>query len=93
MESNGFDDALLVDPDGNVVYSAYKGVDLGTNLLTGPYKDSGLESAFLPKIVRDAIDRQLDTIRIEPGAFPPGQIGMREAAGCRPSICARRFMR
>ena len=34
---------MLVDPDGNVVYTAYKGVDLGTNLLTGPYKDSGLE--------------------------------------------------
>ena len=46
VEKNGFDDAMLVDPDGNVVYTAYKGVDLGTNLLTGPYKDSGLEQSF-----------------------------------------------
>jgi hypothetical protein len=32
-----FEDALLLDTRGNVVYSAYKGVDLGTNVLTGPY--------------------------------------------------------
>ena len=31
-----FEDALLLDTRGNVVYSAYKGVDLGTNILTGP---------------------------------------------------------
>lgn len=46
VQANNFDDALLVDPEGNVVYTAYKGVDLGTNLLTGPYKDSGLEEAL-----------------------------------------------
>lgn len=46
VEQYGFDDVMLVDPEGNVVYTAYKGVDLGTNLLTGPYKDSGLEDAF-----------------------------------------------
>jgi len=33
-----FEDALLLDTRGNVVYSAYKGVDLGTNILTGPYQ-------------------------------------------------------
>jgi hypothetical protein len=33
-----FEDALLLDTRGNVVYSAYKGVDLGTNVLDGPYK-------------------------------------------------------
>ncbi len=33
-----FEDALLLDTAGNVIYSAYKGVDLGTNILTGPYK-------------------------------------------------------
>ena len=27
---------------GNVVYSAYKGVDLGTNILNGPYRESDL---------------------------------------------------
>ncbi len=37
-----FDDALLLDTKGNVVYSAYKGTDLGSNVLTGPYKESVL---------------------------------------------------
>ena len=37
-----FEDALLLDTRGNVVYSAYKGVDLGTNILTGPYKAGDL---------------------------------------------------
>lgn len=43
---NNFEDAMLVDPDGNVVYTAYKGVDLGTNLLTGPYRDSQLTTSY-----------------------------------------------
>ena len=37
-----FEDALLLDTRGNVVYSAYKGVDLGTNILTGPYRGGEL---------------------------------------------------
>jgi class 3 adenylate cyclase len=36
-----FEDALLLDTAGNVIYTAYKGVDLGTNILNGPYKTSG----------------------------------------------------
>ena len=28
-----FEDVLLIDTDGDVVYSAFKGVDLGTNLI------------------------------------------------------------
>lgn len=35
-----FEDALLLDAVGNVVYTAYKGIDLGTNILTGPYRQS-----------------------------------------------------
>src|SRR5215208_1116128 len=41
-----FEDALLLDTRGNVVYSAYKGVDLGTNILTGPYKGGDLTDAY-----------------------------------------------
>jgi len=36
-----YEDALLIDPDGDVVYSAYKGVDLGTNVLDGPFSGIG----------------------------------------------------
>ncbi|MGD8168443.1 adenylate/guanylate cyclase domain-containing protein [Herbiconiux sp. P16] len=41
-----YEDALILDTEGNVVYSVYKGVDLGTNVLDGPYKGSGLASAY-----------------------------------------------
>jgi class 3 adenylate cyclase len=45
---NRFDyrDALLLDLDGNVVYSVDKGPDLGTNILTGPYRESHLREAY-----------------------------------------------
>ena len=42
-----FEDALLIDGRGNVVYSVYKNTDLGTNILTGPYSGSKLRDAFV----------------------------------------------
>ena len=41
-----FEDVLMIDTQGNVVYSAFKGVDLGTNLLEGPYRLSNLSEAY-----------------------------------------------
>ncbi|OBI94924.1 adenylate/guanylate cyclase domain-containing protein [Mycobacterium asiaticum] len=41
-----YQDALLFDMDGNVVYSVRKGPDLGTNILTGPYRESNLRDAY-----------------------------------------------
>ncbi|AQA05354.1 adenylate/guanylate cyclase domain-containing protein [Mycobacterium sp. MS1601] len=41
-----FEDALLIDPRGNVVYTAYKGVDLGSNVFTGPFRGGELTDAF-----------------------------------------------
>ncbi|UTT63192.1 adenylate/guanylate cyclase domain-containing protein [Microcella humidisoli] len=41
-----YEDVLLIDARGVVVYSAYKGVDLGTNVLTGPYRFSTLADAY-----------------------------------------------
>ena len=38
----GLQDMLLVDMGGNVVYSTDKGLDFGTNLARGPYRESGL---------------------------------------------------
>ena len=42
----GFDDAMLIDPDGNVVYSTFKQTDLGVNLLGGPFKSTRLADAY-----------------------------------------------
>jgi len=52
----GFVDALLLDGRGNVVYSADKGVDLGTNLLTGPYRENNLRDAYEQTMASNAVD-------------------------------------
>ncbi|ROP64207.1 adenylate/guanylate cyclase domain-containing protein [Curtobacterium sp. PhB115] len=46
VESAGYEDLLLMDTDGDVVYSAYSGADLGTNLEDGPYRDPNLASGY-----------------------------------------------
>ena len=51
-----FEDALLLDSRGNVVYSAYKGVDLGTNILNGPYKGSDLGEAYQKALDSNVVD-------------------------------------
>lgn len=42
----GLYDAFLVAPDGDVVYSVLKEQDFGTNLMTGPWRDTGLARVF-----------------------------------------------
>lgn len=56
-----FGDALLLDTDGNVVYSAYAGADLGTNVETGPYRDSNLGVAYREAIASNSVDYQAVT--------------------------------
>ncbi len=46
LEKFGKEDVYIVNPDGTVIYSIYKNCDFGTNLLSGPYKDSGLGRIF-----------------------------------------------
>ncbi|AFM17584.1 family 3 adenylate cyclase [Mycolicibacterium chubuense NBB4] len=51
-----FEDALLLDTRGNVVYTAYKGVDLGTNILTGPYRQNDLRDAYQKAMAANSVD-------------------------------------
>jgi class 3 adenylate cyclase len=51
-----FEDALLFDTRGNVVYTAYKGVDLGTNVFTGPFKGGLLASAYKEALESNTVD-------------------------------------
>ena len=51
-----FRDALLFDLQGNVVYSVMKGPDLGTNILTGPYRESKLREAYQKALASNDID-------------------------------------
>ncbi|MGI9163852.1 MAG: adenylate/guanylate cyclase domain-containing protein [Mycobacterium sp.] len=68
----GFRDAFLINPRGDVVYSAYKGVELGTNILTGPYRGQGLLSdAFQKAMASNEIDFVVSTDFAE--YLPAGQ--------------------
>jgi class 3 adenylate cyclase len=51
-----FQDVLLLDTRGNVVYTAYKDVDLGTNILTGPYNTSLLRGAYEKALAANSDD-------------------------------------
>jgi class 3 adenylate cyclase len=67
-----FRDAFLINPKGDVVYSVKKGVELGTNILTGPYRGEG----FLPDAFRKAMaSNDIDYVDITDFAeyLPSGQ--------------------
>jgi class 3 adenylate cyclase len=49
-------DALLLDTQGNVIYSVMKGPDLGTNILTGPYRESNLRDAYQKALASNDVD-------------------------------------
>jgi class 3 adenylate cyclase len=42
----GYNDVLLIDDAGDVVYSAYKRIDLGTNVLDGPFAGTALARVY-----------------------------------------------
>jgi methyl-accepting chemotaxis protein len=46
LQKFGNEDVYFVNPDGVVIYSIYKRPDYGTNLLKGPYKDTGLGRVY-----------------------------------------------
>ncbi|MCV7121811.1 adenylate/guanylate cyclase domain-containing protein [Mycobacterium lacus] len=51
-----YDDAVLLDTRGNIVYSLSKDPDLGTNILTGPYRESNLRDAYLKALGANVVD-------------------------------------
>ena len=51
-----FEDAMLLDTRGNMVYTTYKDVDLGTNILTGPYSGSKLRDAYEKALSSNELD-------------------------------------
>ncbi|WP_083710634.1 adenylate/guanylate cyclase domain-containing protein [Microbacterium sp. RU33B] len=52
----GYEDLLLFNLEGDVVYSAYKGVDLGTNVLTGPFRESLLAEAYRDVVATNSVN-------------------------------------
>ena len=57
----GFDDVMLLDTDGNVVYTAVKGVDIGANVLNGPYESTQLAEAYRKAMLATSIDEVILT--------------------------------
>jgi len=49
-------DAMLLDTRGNLVYSVNKGPVLGTNILTGPFRESNLRKAYEKAMAADSVD-------------------------------------
>lgn len=56
IEQAGYEDALLLNLDGDVVFSAYKGIDLGTNLNTGPYRDTTFAQTYRDTIATNSVN-------------------------------------
>ena len=46
VEQRGYYDFLLISPVGNIHYTVEKENDFGSNMLSGPFKDSGLANVF-----------------------------------------------
>lgn len=46
VERTGAEDVFLINLDGDIVYSAFKGVDLGSNIKRGEFRGGGLEQVF-----------------------------------------------
>jgi methyl-accepting chemotaxis protein len=55
-EHHKYYDLFFIDPAGNVVYSLAKEEDFATNLVTGPYRNSGLGQVFRAAIGHDNPD-------------------------------------
>ena len=72
--SYGWHDMLLVDQQGNLVYSLRKANDFATNLLTGPWKDSGLARVVTIALNKGISDMPAfaDAARYPPAGNRPG---------------------
>jgi methyl-accepting chemotaxis protein len=68
----GYYDVFLIDLNGNVVYTAAKESDFGTNLLNGPLADSNLAAVF--RATRDGAPDQIHMSDFAPYAPSSGAV-------------------
>jgi methyl-accepting chemotaxis protein len=73
VQTRGYYDFFLIDPLGNIAYSVAKEDDYGTNLLTGPWKDTGLGSVFRRALAAADEERAVfsDIVRYGPSNDEP----------------------
>ncbi|MCK8825736.1 methyl-accepting chemotaxis protein [Fuchsiella alkaliacetigena] len=68
----GYYDLFLIDLEGNVIYTVMEEDDLGTNLVDGPYSDSGLAEAYQAGLEELSL---IDFAMYEPSDEPASFIG------------------
>lgn len=61
MEKMGYDDIFLVNMDGQVVYTANKGIDLGLNLYDAPTDQTELSMAVREALATNSVDAMVAT--------------------------------
>lgn len=82
VDELGYEDVLLMDKNANVVYSAYKSVELGVNMREEPYRGTILTDAFdqvmrngsLDEVVTTDFERYLPSLNV-PTAWVVSPIG------------------
>lgn len=68
IELFGYEDVLLINTEGRIVYSAYKGVDLGGDLDTGYLRTTNLAAAYRSAMSANVVDR---VALADFAAYPP----------------------
>ena len=73
QDEMGYYDIFLFDAKGNLIYSVFKENDFATNMLDGPWKDSGLADVYRQAIELGPEDRSVfvDFAPYEPSNFAP----------------------
>lgn len=61
VDELGYEDILLMNPQGEVVYSAYKGVDLGLDLFASDKAQTSLSKAVAEVLRSDSLDATIMT--------------------------------
>ena len=68
ISDHKFADLYLISPTGDVLYSVGKHDDFATNLTSGPYKDTGLATAFKAALDRNAAN---DVVFVDFASYAP----------------------
>lgn len=63
-----YEDVLLLNTEGDIVYTAYKGVDLGSNVDSGPLQRTNLSAAYSAAMTGNIADAVVLT---DFGVYPP----------------------
>ena len=82
VRTQGYYDLFLINPDGDCIYTVFKELDFGTNLLSGKWASSGLAKAFRAALAAPDLVHKVD---FEPYAPSQGSLASFVCTGVRGS--------